>query len=1151
MKRIHNRVAKCILTQLLLCVACTCLAQNTNSGDIRGVVTDTSGAVIQGATVSVLNVQTGVSKTIVTNQDGVYDTSSIVTGQYKLTFQKSGFANLVRGPITLIVGYTTVNAELKPGSNQEQIVVTADVPLLQTESGEQSQTLDSETLQQLPQVGEDWQNFLITLPGFQGVNSANPGQYVSANGNMPFNNTLADGASVTTDHSQNFISNTFATLSEVQVSTSSFSAQYGVGGIIFNQISKGGTSQFHGSAYEYLMNNDLNAASFGFYSQPSVPVLHRNQFGGTIGGPILKRKMFFFFNYDQTVNRGAATSGTYSVPTTDVMNGNFTGQQTIYDPTTQTIAYDSYGNPYPVRQSFISEYGSNAIPQSLFDKVAMQIQKFYPTPTNHIPGGKFVPGSIGAEGEIQNNFYSSLPQSQPNRSFFGRLDYDVTPKNRLTMTDMDNDSPAIYPNPVIACPVGCEAGDVEDTDPQITDVWTINQSTINEARMGFMYAGNFFGDLTLDKNYPSLLGWQFAKANSFPGSGLYGTYPYSWIEPSINAVYKSMTFDPSDVITMIRGKHILHFGAELLFYREDSTAWGNTTSGFFGYDGRYTQQWTVNPATGVASPDTQTGLEYANFLLGYAAYWTASVAPEYGGRMKSPQAFIQDDYKVRRNLTLNLGMRYQMNHGWNEVHGNMSSYDPTVMNPASGTPGAYWYATTHANGRTSLQADQKNIWMPRLGFSWLFMPKTTLRGGFGIYSQFLDLDNYGGNNTSYGMGAAISSSGSIFDQTFGITPITKLDGSGTIFGTSTPLPYTSASTDPARFNFQNVGYIQYHTPVPKSYQWDLEVQRELGTDYVFKLAYVANHGTNEIYNTDLNQVPANKLSSNDWWERPNPYFQGIFGSTNDAISNYNSLQASITKRMTKNFSLNFSYVWSHFLDDQDSAGRGGYGGPVPVQQAGPPSLSYSNANFDVRNSFKGYAVYQLPFGRGRLFLNQNRLVDEVVGGWRVSGTINLSSGEPFSVYGTQQTYALSGVAFPNWIPGVSTKPQHRSARCESSSSPLVGCVNEWYNPAAFSRPADGTFGNVRRNSLYGPGINTVNLAGGKNFDLGWEGMKLEVRAEAVNAFNHASFGQPTGTLSGAANVGDPYSWSVGQNSQQINSVTQGGRSVQLSAHLSF
>ncbi|MGA8044261.1 MAG: carboxypeptidase regulatory-like domain-containing protein, partial [Terracidiphilus sp.] len=376
-----------------------------------------------------------------------------------------------------------------------------------------------------------------------------------------------------------------------------------------------------------------------------------------------------------------------------------------------------------------------------------------------------------------------------------------------------------------------------------------------------------------------------------------------------------------------------------------------------------------------------------------------------------------------------------------------------------------------------------------------------------------------------------------------------------IYGTATALPYTNAPTDPTAYNGQGVGYIAYHVPVPKMLEWNLEVQRAFATNYMAQLAYVGSHGSKLIFLTDLNAVPQQYLSSNDTQYRPYQLYQSIAGSTNNGISNYHSLQASITKRMTKGVSYSFNYVWSHMLDDQDSSGWGSHGGPQNWQIANNTRANYSNSNFDVRHAFKGYIVYALPFGQGQRFLNQGTLVNQVLGGWQISGTVVEMTGQPFTVFGTQNTYQQAGSPFPNWNPGVSWKPLHQSARCTFPSP--GACMNEWYNPAAFTMPANGEFGNVRRNALYGPGINQVNLSGGKSFALPWEGMSLMVRADATNAFNHASFGLPTGTLGGAPGPGQPYTY--GQNSQgagagtteQISGTTVGGRAMQFLMKLTF
>lgn len=1132
------------LAVLVIAGGRTSLAQSVAAGDIRGTVTDQTGAVIPQVKVTVLDLATGVSKDFFTDQAGVYDTSSIVTGNYKLTFTKDGFDQLVRGPITLEVGFTTVNAQLKVGSTNQVVSVTTNVPLLQTESGDQKTTLESKTMEQLPQVSEDWENFMVLLPGATGTpggsqGSSNPGQEISVNGNLPYSNILADGASTTLSHSQNANPAIFESVSELQVSTSSFSAQYGIGGAIFNQISKGGTDQFHGAAYDYIQNDAFNAYPYEFGAPVSsigpIPFLRYNDFGGSVGGPVIRKKMFFYFLYDQIVDHGNSTSYN-SIPTTAVLGGDFTGLQTIYDPTTQTIAYDAAGNPYPVRKSFASEYGTNAIPASMFDSVSQKFEQWYPTPTNHIPQGHFItPLTTGSEGEPQNNFYTSELASAPYRRYFGRLDYDITSSNRLTMSDTQSDTPQVYPSAVTPSPIGWESGDVDNNNAQVTDVWNISPRTINEARLGYTWQGNFFADLSLNHGYPAQLGWKFAEADDFPAIQFWNTYPYAWINPATNAVYKEHTFDPSDVVTMIRGKHILHFGGEFLFYRNNSTTWGNIDAGTLAFTGQYTQQWTVDPTTGLAGPVAGTGMEFADFLLGDAYNWSANVSPEFGARLKTPQMFIQDDYKVTPNLTLNLGLRYQINHGWNEVKGNMSSFDPTVLNPATGTDGAYWFGETHANGRTALMANVFNTFLPRAGFSWLMRPGTTLFGGFGLYAYTWSLDTYGGNNTSYGMGASVDAAGNLTDPTNGIYPITQLDGPGTIYGTTTPLPFTAASTDPTRFNNQGVGYMQYHTPVPEIYQWNLTTQRELGTNMVAELAYVGSHGYNLSFPVDINQVPANALSSNDQANRPWPIYQSITGGYNNAVSNYNSLQASITKRMTSGFSFSFNYVWSHMLDDMDSSGWGSRAGPQDWQIASNPAYNYSNSNFDVRNAFKGYAVYQLPFGRGKAFLNNNAILNEIAGGWQLSGTLVLQTGNPFTVDGTQNTYALSGASYPDRNPGASFKPAHQS-------------ISNWFNPQAFLQPADGTFGNVPRNSLYGPGLDEVNLSGAKDFALPREGMVLQLRCDAQNAFNHPSFGVPgDASLGGSSGTGTPYT----TGTTAISSTTVGGRNLQIGIHLTY
>ncbi len=1019
-----------------------------------------------------------------------------------MTFTREGFSQLVREGITLQVGLTTVNGVLKVGGTSEQVVVNTDVPLLKTETGDQSTTLEAKSMAQLPNVGQDWENFAITLPGSSGLGVNGQGQVTSFNGNLPYNSMLADGATTTLSHSANSDVSIFETVQEVQISTSSFSAQYGIGGAIFNQISKGGTNQWHGAAYEYFQNDALNAASYAFANKTrkqAIGFTRYNNFCGSVGGPVLKNKMFFYFNYDQTINHGAASTGYITVPTVAMRAGDFSGLPTIYDPATTRVVGGKI-----TRTSFATEYGNgNKIPTAQIDKVAAAIQTYYPAPNT--------PGTTLATGQVQNNYFYNVANSNPFKKYFGRFDYDISANNRLTMSDTQRDNPAQFNNQGI-CPINCQHGDVDSNNAQVSDVWNLSSRTINEARMGFTSQLNYFTPLSIGQGYPQKLGWQFAKADIFPDVQVNSMYE---LQPASNAVYKEMAFDPSDVVTMIRGKHVLHFGGEFLFYRDDSTAWGNTNGGTVGYSGDYTRS---------TQGDTASGLSYADFLLGQTHSWSAQLTPEYGAREKSPQMFVQDDWKIRPNLTVNLGLRYQIQTGWTEVKGNMATFDPTVTNPVTKSLGAYWFGSTKANGRSSLQANAYNIVLPRVGFSWQAHPETVVRGGFGIYSYSWSLDTYGGD-----MGGAFGSRGSVTDQTNGITPVVTLSSTGS------SLPYIPTSTDPAARNGQDVSYTQYNTPVPKIYQWNLGVQQELGTNMVAELSYVASHGFNLNFPTDINQVPESRLSANDKQASAYPQFGHIGGSTNNAISNYNSLQVTIRKRLTSGISFDFNYTWSHFMDDQDSSGWGSRGGNQYYQRAFDPHANYSNSNFDVRNAFKGRVVWELPVGKGRRFLNNNFLLDAVLGGWQASSTMDLQSGVPFTVIAIDTANSQAGNGFrqfPNQI---------GDPRLANRS------IRHWFNEAAFVQPAPYTFGNVHRNSLTGPNLQNVNGSLGKVFHI-WEATQLQIRADATNVINHPGFGTPNGSLTaGGAGGGGVFS----TGSSTINSVAVGGRTIQLGARLSF
>jgi Carboxypeptidase regulatory-like domain len=1136
---------------LLLGVGAVANSQSSSTGEIRGTVADSSGAIVPGAIVSVVNVNTGVAKSFTTNKDGIYDTVSTPNGQYKVTITAPGFETLVLGPITLDVGVITLNGHLKVGSTQQQVEVTADTAaLLNTESGEQSTTFDEKTMLQLPQVGQDWANFTILLPGSAGASSANgvttSGVGVSLNGGMPYSgNFLSDGGSVTNSHSADVDTDTFETVAEVQIEDSNFSAQYGIGGAVFSQITKGGENKFHGSVYEHFQNDALEARSYFADPGQHVGPLKFNQFGGSIGGPILRNKMFFYFNYDRTIDNSSYTGFT-TMPTAQMKgintpNGQFDETQLepldqngnkipIKDPITNAnIINPCNGAPIytgeifdPASQTTVGGQlcrfpfaTDNVIPANRVDSVAKNLLQYFPQPNQNT--------SLG----IINDYYYLVPTPYPSTRIFGRIDYDFSSKNRLTSSIAERDSNA----PVYSewqCPVACYHDDTADYSSQTSDVWSISSTFVNEARFSFNRHGSFLTPYSLGQNIPNSIGLQYAKANLFPSINIYGSCcdsPY----PGTNTTYAQNVFQPSDVVTLIRGKHILHFGGELIMLQCNCSQWGNVDAGQFTFSGQYTQAYYIPSDSNVSQGASNSGANWADFVLGDVGSWQSTNSPLFGSRQKSPQVFIQDDYKVRPNLTLNVGIRYQIQRGWGEVKGRLGDFDPTILNTVSNTYGAMWFSP--ANHRTQTQATVYSGVLPRIGFAFTPQPNTVIRGGWGMYTTPWSVDQYGYNSA----GTGYTSSGNAEDQTNGITPITTLSGPGVIYGTNTPLPYLQASRSPTAYNGQGVSYDPYHTPLTKLYSWSLSVQREFSQGITAEIAYVGKHGADMQFKGDINQVPVQNLSPDDDPSgRPYPQYEGIGGSTFNAISNYNSLQAQAKKRLANGIAFTAAYTWSKFLDDMDVSPFNGAGGTVNYQNFHSPSSNYAPSNFDIRESLKTSVVYQLPFGLGRSFLNKNRLLDAVIGGWQVSAISINQSGNPFTITynGSNNSYSQAGAWYPNVVKPAQSGPKS---------------LAQWYDPTAFVVAANGTFGNSGRNSLRAHGIDTQNASLGKSFHL-YEKANLQFRADATNVFNHPNFDAPDGNFNDPVNLSTP---GRPQGAGAISGTTIGGRNMQISARIEF
>lgn len=1065
----------------VLCLAGLARAQATNSGDIRGTVTDTSGAVIPSAKVTVLNINTGVTRTLYTNSSGVYDTVSILPGDYTVTITKSGFKTFVRSNLNVQVGVPlTVNATLAVGATRQKVEVTAHTPLLKTENAAQGSNLQSSTMTELPNVTRTWTNFTQLLPGVSPGSGFSQASYtLTVNGTMPnYDSFLADGASVMLPHSSNMGRATdFAAIAEVQINTSTFSAEYGNGGAVFNQISKSGTNHWHGELYEFNQNTALNARSF---FQPTAPITHFNNFGGTIGGPIKKNKAFFFFAVNKVINN-SSYARFYTFPTAAMRNGDFSNSifPTIYDP--QNVSGGK-------RVAF----KGNMIPSGRMDPLALAVQKYFPIPNR--PG-------------FENNYLAVLPSTNPNLTFFARTDYNLTNQNRLTVSFQRNTQPTFSPSP--DCPIDCYPGGGRNYHAQISDVWTFSPTVVNELRFGWVRQYYFERSESLGKNYPQKLNWSYAKANMFPAVSIGGPIGSTSIGTSLNdAVYAQDGWDPTDTLTMIRGRHILHFGGQFLYLQDNDTNWGHVNPGHFSFSGVYTAQ----------TPFGQGGLGYADFLLGDVQNWYSTNSPINAMREISPQMFVQDDFKVTPHLTINMGLRYQIQGGWHELHNQLGSFDPTLMNPATHSLGAMWFSPN--DGRNSIQAQVNDVFLPRFGFAWNFRPTWVVRGGFGAYGYAWSEDTYSGG--AEGVGA--SSTGSLNDSTDN-NPLFAFSA------TNPPLNYVHASRAADGYNGSSVNFADYHTPVARNYQWSLEVQKQLPDDMVADLKYIGNHTNGLNFPVDINQVPESKLGTpTDRTDpqalRPYPQFLNIGGSYFNAISNYNSLQGSLTKNFSRGLTFGTNFTWEKMLDTQDSSGWGGSGGSTYYQNAYRPGVNYGFSNLDRALMFKGYGVYQLPVGKGKMFLSNGGPADWFLGGWQMSSMFFWESGNHFTPY--MGTANLSGAISGYWFANLVGDPHVANPS-----------INGWFNPAAFAEPNPFTFGNAGRNILVGPSLSEIDFSIGKSFGLPkLENGKLQIRMDATNIINHPSFANPDSAI-GTASAG------------KIFGTTVGGRQIQLGARLSF
>jgi len=1056
----------CAFAVLVFSLAATlpALAQNRNAGEIRGTALDSSGAVVPGVTVTARNVATGVATTATTSQAGVYDIPWVETGVYSVTFTKPGFEQVVRDVVDIHVATVTVDATMKVGAVTTTVTVKSAGDLLQTETSDRNVILTPGQLTELPNVGHNYGSYMLLVPG-SNPGKGSPGDYsnganIGINGSQGNNASwLLDGGTFTYPGSYNGTTAVpLEAISEVNISASNMGAEYGNGLFAFSVITKSGTNQFHGSAFEFVQNNVFNARNF---FSPTVAPTRWNQFGGTIGGPIKKDKVFFFFSYQRNPTVSYNPSF-YTYPTAAMREGNFSapGFPTIYDPSTTRLVNGQY-----VRQPFLG----NVITTPL-DPVSLEIQKYYPQPQTTA---------------LFNNYFVNAKSPSTTNWYNFKVDYNISAKQRLMFSGMVMDSFQVQTAP--SDPVGTlDIWGPAAPTLQLTHTYTISPSLINEFRIAFNRGAVYNWGPDYQKGYPAKLGLNNAVVDAFPNVNISGAVSPSGLgtAPS-NSLFQN-NFALSDTVDWIKGKHAIKMGGEYDKWQVNQAPFDFVDAGNFSFNGIFTRN-PVDPSS--------AGLGYADFLLGLPDSWNVQSGPITQGRVWNAQLFIQDSYKLRPNLTLNFGVRYLNQQGWTEEHDRIAQFDPTLTNEATSTLGAVWFGG--ANGRRQVQASHHAVFVPRVGFAWSPKQTWTVRGGYGIYTFPWGDQNYFGSGQGE-TGWFIQGTKTSTDL---ITPIFTMQQGPPLPVYPPSDPHTASN---ALLNGQNLLYNPYHVPMSYMQQWNFGVQHQIG-GFVIDAAYVGSRFVHLGFGADVNQVPESRLGpGNAQFLRPYPQFSGISGVSFNGYSTYHALQIGGRRAFTHGLAVLASYTYSHSLDTGTGEGGNGMLRTEVWQNAYNPAANYGSAATDLRHNFNGSVVYQIPVGKGRTFVNKSGVADAFLGGWQASIIFLAHTGLPFTpVMGTANlSNSLAGAWFPNRL---------------ASGSISNPTNQQWFNPFAFAEPAPFTFGNSGRNILYGPGFANVNFSLAKDFSI-TEQMKLQIRADAVDVFNHPNFGQPNTSI-GTAGAG--------------------------------
>jgi len=1122
-----------------------------DSGGIAGTVRDSSGAVVIGAQITVRDLDRGTVFTTKSNQLGDYIASPLKIGRYQVTAEKPGFKKTIAGPITVNVDERPkVDITMPVGSIQEVVTVTTQAPLLETETSDLGQLVNSKQAETLPLNGRNYAQ--LALLG-AGIAPSEPGSRVetsygfSSNGSRSLQNDfLLDGV----DNNSNLgdvltgqayvIQPSVDALEEFKVQTNSYSAEFGRGnGAILNAVLKSGTNGFHGDAYEFFRNDGLDARNaFDFFGRQ---LYQQNQFGATLGGPIIKDRTFFFVDYEGFRVKQALPQLSL-VPTQSEIGGDFSSFLTTTvapqvdaggDVLTGTTAYDCSGHPTYYGEIFntrmtqtsalnasgfcgvpigtdASGNPTNIFPKGLIDPLAARLSALFPIPNANINGSNFL----------------SEPLKTYNRNNADiRIDHKINDRDSLFGTFSYEDQPSFTPSPFQNALDGGAFSDGYEEDSfrsvALSETHIFSPHVINEFRLGYNRINTHRFQLNSDTNVSAQLGFpgvpfgpnlgglpQITIADGTATIGSAGFLP---------AIEKQNTYVLSDNLTWSHGRHSAKFGVEIrrqeftLF--EPAAARGTMN---------FASDFTDNPA----SP-TSGGEAFATFLLGIPDFGEITSLHTVDYHRPVYGFYAEDDIRATQRLTLNLGLRYDLfttvkargNQQANFDFANDSLIVPAGQN-AQLTPFLSANIPILRNGTSGLIPTDLNNFGPRLGVAYQISNKLVMRAGYGIF--------YGGDengpysNPSPGFNPPFFVTQSFNPPCFlssanpGLGPNNDCSIPG-LNMLSQGFPANSL-TDP---NTPLLFAVSSNLRTPYTQQWHFGFQYELPIQSVLEISYAGSRG-NDLYNyyngnqavpdpvfcTTLPNTagncptaprrPAKMCDDSVFPPNCNPVFDTAINELrSDGYSNYSSLQVSWRKRFTHGLQFQASYTYAHALDDASSANLGSLNnGDFRIQTQ--PYLEYGNSDFDVRHRFVISYIYQLPFGNGQRFGGgASGALNQIIGNWQVAGIVTAQTGNWFTITDSLTNVSSSdgggGVGFYEVRPNVVGNPN--GTHC------LPGT---FFNTCAFVDNAiPFTFGDAGRNSVLGPGLQDWDFSIFKTFPIS-ESKHFEFRTEFFNIWNHVN-----------------------------------------------